>query len=201
MSSPRPTNSTVQRDGASLSIRDGSSSPHLSSEAGTDNNVNSTDQQPRGTSRRVVLDLPSLAHSFEDLQLHRRLPPQQWAPSEAEVLAVENSAQCARALLRKLETLVAHWNTQLIAIMCDKYDERKVGNMIEPVLDPESNEKTALYTNAIADCERDIRSVKRALKHFASIYGRHHEFHDTDLDTDLDSDLDSDLDTDLDMDL
>ncbi|KAF9176868.1 hypothetical protein BGZ51_009415 [Haplosporangium sp. Z 767] len=65
---------------------------------------------------------------------------------------------------------VALWNTQLVATMCDKYellDERKTTTTIMPVLDPESDMKATLYTNAITGCEREIRSIKRSLKRFA----------------------------------
>ncbi|KAF9176679.1 hypothetical protein BGZ50_009873, partial [Haplosporangium sp. Z 11] len=163
MSSPDHTNSKVQRDSASLSTRDDSCPPHLPSETDADNDVNSINKRPRGTSRRVVFGLPSPDLSFDDPRLRRRVRPQRWAPSDAEMIAVRTGAQNAQALLRKLETSVALWNAQLVTTMCgrhDLFDENKVHDTIAPILDPDSDTTTALYTNTINSCEREIRNVK-----------------------------------------
>jgi hypothetical protein len=89
-------------------------------------------------------------------------------------------------LIRTLETSAAIWTSALITEYCNKNDVQDPETPFKaftPPQDEAANSRILQYQQAVADCEKEARGVKRALRGYAPVYDRHHEFRGSDEDT------------------
>ncbi|KAF9946727.1 hypothetical protein BGZ72_011197 [Mortierella alpina] len=126
--------------------------------------------------------LPTPGQTLLDPRLHHALSPYKWEPSQEELNVAYTGARNAQAILRRLETSQTLWTSKLIAEMCDKHqmhDQQETFIPIIPLANNEADLKIAKYRNAVQGCEKEIRGVKRALRGYACVFDRHHEFGDS----------------------
>ncbi|KAF9947327.1 hypothetical protein BGZ70_002732 [Mortierella alpina] len=126
--------------------------------------------------------LPALGETMLDPRLHQALSPYKWEPSQEELNVAHIGARNAQAILRRLEASQTLWTSKLIAEMCDKHqmhDQQEVFTPIIPLANNEADLRIAKYRNAVQGCEKEIRGVKRALRGYACVFDRHHEFGDS----------------------
>ncbi|KAF9943794.1 hypothetical protein BGZ72_003392, partial [Mortierella alpina] len=92
----------------------------------------------------------------------------------------------AHALIRNLETSVTIWTSALIAELCRKNDVQTPQGPFKafvPPRDDAADSRILQYQQAVVDCEKEARGVKRALRGYGAVFDRHHEFEDSNDDT------------------
>ena len=144
----------------------------------------STSSSPK--SRRVRFALPEETFAINDERLLRAFDPVPWEPSVHECRLTNVGTRNAHMLIRTLETSAAIWTSALIAEYCNKNDVQDPETPFKaftPPQDEAANSRILQYQQAVADCEKEARGVKRALRGYAPVYDRHHEFRGSDEDT------------------
>lgn len=136
--------------------------------------------------RRVRFAPPKNTLAIDDDRLLRAFNPVPWKPSVQECRITNVGTRNAQMLIRSLETSAAIWTSALINEFCVKNDVQDSEGPFKAFVPPQdnaANKRILQYQQAVADCEREARGIKRALRGYAPVYDRHHEFEDSNEDT------------------
>ncbi|CAO3572404.1 unnamed protein product [Mortierella alpina] len=137
-------------------------------------------------SRRVHFALPEQTFAIIDERLLHAFAPAPWEPSVHECRLINVGPRNAHMLIQTLETSAAIWTSALITEFCtqnDVQDPEGPFKAFVPPQDDAANSRISQYQQAVADCEKEARGVKRALRGYAPVYDRHHEFNGSNEDT------------------
>lgn len=146
------------------------------------------DASPLFPSRRVHFAVPEVVFTIDDESLLRAHAPALWEPSPQEHKMAVVGARNAHALIRKLETSTTIWTSALIAELCRKNDVQDPQGPFTAFVPPQddvADRRIQQYKQAVVDCEKEARGVKRALRGYAPVFDRYQEFEGSNEDTSM----------------
>ncbi|KAF9949773.1 hypothetical protein BGZ70_001634, partial [Mortierella alpina] len=136
--------------------------------------------------RRVHFAVPEVVFTIDDESLLHTHAPATWEPSPQEHKMAVVGARNAHALIRKLETSTTIWTSALIAELCRKNDVQNPQvpfTAFVPPHDDAADRRIQQYKQAVVDCEKEAKGVKRALRGYAPVFDRYQEFGGSNEDT------------------